>query len=228
MTLLVVMAMRAEAAPIVESMRLETREDAPSPNTWFEGEGVALVLNGVDRVHGVDSIGTTAAALATTAAISRFSPRIIVSAGTAGGFDARGGHIGQVIVADGPIIHHDRRVPLRGFADYAQGQHPTMDVRSIAERLGFTAGPCSTGDSLDAPPLDIDAMNAHGTLAKDMEAAAVAGVAFRAATPFTALKVITDLVDSPEPTVDQFTANLARAGATLSEALPEFLAALDG
>jgi nucleoside phosphorylase len=228
MTILVVMAMRAEAAPIVESMQLAPRADAPSPNAWFEGEGVAIVVNGVDLVHGVDSIGTTAAALATATAIERFSPSIVVSAGTAGGFTSRGGHIGQVILADGPIIHHDRRVPLQGFAEYALGRHPTKDVRSIAGRLGFSSGPCSTGDSLDAPALDMEAMDAHGTLAKDMEAAAVAGVAARAGTPFTALKVITDLVDSPEPTVEQFTANLTQASATLADALPRFLAALYG
>lgn len=228
MTILVVMAMGAEAAPIVRSMSLSVVDDAPPPMVWFEGSGLVIAVNGIDPVHRVDSIGTTPAALSTAAALARFKPDIVISAGTAGGFVSRGGYIGQVIVANGPVIHHDRRVPLGGFEAYAQGHYPTMDLQKVTERLGFTAGPCSTGDSLDAPPLDLAAMDTHGTIAKDMEAAAVAGVAARSSIPFTAFKVITDLVDSPEPTAKQFMANLEVASATLAVALPVFLTELNG
>lgn len=227
MTTLVVMAMRAEAMPIVSSMALSRLENTPSPFEWYSDSGVVVAINGMDPRHGVDSIGTTPAALNTVAAVARFKPSIVVSAGTAGGFASRGGHIGQVVVADGPVIHHDRRVPLRGFENYARGQHPTIDARTIASNLGFTAGPCSTGDSLDAPPLDLAAMDAHGTIAKDMEAAAVAGVASQVDVPFTALKVITDLVDAAESTAEQFVSNLKVATATLAEALPKFLIELE-
>jgi len=229
MTVLVVMAMAAEAEPIAAALGLD--ESAPPvgdplPARWFSGPDVALVVNGLDRRHRVDSIGTTAAALTTLRAIEHTDPRWVVSAGTAGGFAARGGAIGQVVLARGTVIHHDRRVPLAGFDAYAVGGYPTADLEKLADRLGFTSGPCSSGDSLDAPDRDLQTMTAHGTLAKDMEAAAVARVAELTGRPFTALKVITDIVDGPRPAAEEFVENLHTAGARLAEALPRLLAEL--
>lgn len=230
MTRLVVMAMRIEAAPILDALGTSAvgrRSPWPHVEWHSTADGSTVVaLNGTDPVHGVDSIGTTAAALTTLVSIERWNPSWIISAGTAGGFLGRGGHIGQVIVADGPLIHHDRRIPLEGFDELGRGLHPTADLSAIAVRLGFTAGPCSSGDSLDAPPQDLEAMAAHGTLAKDMEAAAVAGVAARRGVRFTALKVITDLVDGELATADEFAQNLDTASTALADALPRLLASL--
>lgn len=217
--------------PVVNSLSLTAQPGWPAM-PWIQAFSSAdgrinIVINGVDPLHGVDSIGTTAGALTAAAAIERFAPRWVVSAGTAGGFAARGGHVGQVILSDGPIIHHDRRVALDGYAQFARGDYPTADLSAEAADLGFTLGPCSSGDSLDAPPQDLEVMHAHGTQAKDMEAAAVAGVAVRAGCRFTALKVITDIVDGPEPTVEEFLSNLAHAGQVLGDALPRLLDALD-
>lgn len=226
MTILVVMAMATEAEPVIESLKLEPTAppiDAPLPAMWYAGADVILVVNGTDPTHGVDSIGTTAAALTTFAAVRRVDPAWVVSAGTAGGFLARGGFIGQVVVASGPVIHHDRRIPLGGFQPYGLGRYPSADLGEVARSLGFTSGPISTGDSLDAPGADLEAMAAHGTLAKDMEAAAVARVAALFDRPFTACKVITDLVDGPEPTGAEFVANLDTASTTLARALPRLL-----
>ncbi len=224
------MAMRAESAPIIEQLGLSAVESPASwPSIeWFVSDDADLVIarNGVDPTHGVDAIGTGPAIITTLLSIDRWTPAWVVSAGTAGGFRARGGHIGQVILADGPVIHHDRRIALPAFEALGRGGHPTADLRSLATELGFTSGPCSTGDSLDAPPLDVEAMAAHGTLAKDMEAAAVAGVAARKGIAFTACKVITDIVDGDFATADEFRANLAAASAALADAVPRLVAAL--
>ena len=226
MTILVVMAMMAEAEPVIDALELEPAASpagARLPARWFAGRELALVVNGPDPTHGVDSIGTTAAALTTYAAVEHLDPTWIVSAGTAGGFASRGGFVGQVVVARGPVIHHDRRIPLGRFQPYGLGRYPTADLDEIARALGFVTGPVSTGDSLDAPAPDLEAMAAHGTLAKDMEAAAVARVAAMFGRPFTACKVITDLVDGPEPTAAEFAANLDTAATALAQALPRLL-----
>lgn len=230
MTILVAMAMRAEALPIVDALALEAvahERRWPAVEWYASGdESVVVAVNGLDPIHRVDSIGTGAATASAVVSIDRWRPDWVVSAGTAGGFARRGGSVGQVIVADGPIIHHDRRIPLDAFRSYGRGEHPTAPVEPIARALGFTPGPCSTGDSLDAPDHDLEAMDGHGTLAKDMEAAAVAGVASRMGVPFTALKVITDIVDGPVPTAQEFRSNLAMASEVLAGALPRFLEAL--
>ncbi len=227
--ILLVMAMRAEANPVAHALDLRPMtEDVPEPVVaCASADGtIALAVNGVDPDHGVDSIGTTAATRTVEWAARHFTPTWIVSAGTAGGFIERGGGIGSVIIASGPVIFHDRRVPIPGFDRYARGEFPSADLDALATTLGYTAGACSTGDSLDAPPLDLEAMAAHRTCAKDMEAAAVAGAAHRLGVRFTAMKVITDLVDGPEATADEFTANLDHAVQVLAAELPRFLAAL--
>ncbi len=227
--ILLVMAMRAEANPVIEKLGLgPIAQRCPEPiEAYASDDGtVALAVNGVDPAHGVDSIGTSAATRTAEWAAKHFSPEWIVSAGTAGGFIDRGGSIGSVIIASGPVIFHDRRVPIPGFDRYARGEYPAADLDDEARSLGFTAGPCSTGDSLDAPPLDLEAMAAHGTCAKDMEAAAVAGTAHRLDVRFTAIKVITDLVDGPGTTADEFTANLDHAVSVLAVELPRLLGAL--
>ena len=68
----------------------------------------------------------------------------------------------------------------------------------------------------------------HGTdaVAKDMEAAAVAWTCERLGVPFTALKVITDLVDHHEEAAEQFSRNLKRATQRLAEAVPALIDAL--
>ncbi len=230
MTCLIVMAMRAEAEPLVSTLDLESIPPrAEWPHTeWHTSpdRSIVIAVNGADPVHRVDSIGTVPAALTTLLSIDEWDPTWVISAGTAGGFVSRGGHIGQVIVADGMIVHHDRRIPLGAFEAFGRGEHPTADLSALATALGFTPGPCSSGDSLDAPPLDMAIMTAHGTLAKDMEAAAVAGVANRMGRRFTALKVITDLVDGPVATTEEFSANLHTASQALADALPRFVEGL--
>lgn len=231
MTVLVVMAMRAEAAPVVDALGLDLIErSAMWPQLeWSSNEDKSVVVatNGVDPIHGVDAIGTDSAAIASLLSIERWNPQWVVSAGTAGGFLERNGVIGQVVLADGPIIHHDRRIPLRLFESYGPGYFATADLRSLGAGLGFALGPCSSGNSLDASELDLVAMRRHGTLAKDMEAAAVAGIAARLGRQFTALKVITDLVDGPLTTADEFQANIELASAVLADAVPNLVERLD-
>eukprot|EP00975_Prorocentrum_lima_P042556 8940245-Prorocentrum_lima.AAC.1 len=51
-----------------------------------------------------------------------------------------------------------------------------------------------------------------------MEGAAIAMVAKMLGVPMIALKVVTDIVDTPHPTEDEFLANLASAAASLQKA----------
>ena len=58
------------------------------PFEWFVAERddhrVVVALNGVDRRHGVDLVGTEPAVLNTGAVLDAFAPDLVVSAGTAG------------------------------------------------------------------------------------------------------------------------------------------------
>ncbi len=76
---------------------------------------IALVLNlnlvGKDSEHSVDNVGTVPAALSTYLACQRFQPDLIISVGTAGGFQSQGAAIGDVFLGTS-TVNHDRRIPI--------------------------------------------------------------------------------------------------------------------
>lgn len=230
--LVVLVAMEAEARGVRTRYGLEGDGALLHPafpaRTWSTdtAEGrVSVVTNGVDPDHGVDLIGTTAATATTLLAIERHRPAIVVSAGTCGGFAARGGRIGSTYLAS-EVRRHDRRVDVDGLREMLRADEGVLDAAHIAAELGLEVGPVTTSDALDAPPLDLDRMHAVGAVSKDMEAAAVAWVCARMGVGFQACKVVTDLVDDPEETPSQFLRNLAAAGDRLAEIVPPVVAAL--
>ena len=83
----VVMAMASEASPILTQLGAQAIPAIPLlPFKFFEanrnGCRVIISVNGRDRRHGVDSIGTEAAALNTYVVADRFSPELLITAGT--------------------------------------------------------------------------------------------------------------------------------------------------
>ena len=222
---LIVMAMEAEAAPVRSALNLETRGEKLHPafscEIW-ESTHVCLAVNGEDRRYGVDSIASQPAAITCFLAIERVRPSLVISAGTAGGFVKRGGHIGQVCLADS-CYFHDRRIQLEEFEAYGSGNYPVVDLGDIGKSLGFHLGAVSTGNALDAPEADLASMDSYQAVAKDMEAASVAWICEQFGIPFTALKAITDLVDSDESTAEQFVSNFEIATQRLGDATKEFI-----
>lgn len=190
------------------------------------GHPVVVAVAGRDPRFGVDSIGTLPAALLTHHVIDRFSPRTLVNAGTAGGFEARGGKVGDVYLGDEVAVFHDRRIPLDGFRAMAPGHYPVRLHRPLAEALSLRVGIVSTGDSLDCSPEDAAQMQALSASVKDMEAAAIAYVCERRAVPLVLVKSITDIVDHPTETAAQFLANYTMAVTRLADVLVSVVAHL--
>ena len=153
--------MEAEAAPVRKELNLTGEgnllAEGISARLW-SNESVHVVINGSDSRFGVDAIGTLPASLTTLLAIEKTNPKIVISAGTCGGFTARDGFIGEIILAN-RCVFHDRRIPLKGFMNYGVGDFRVADLDEIAERLGFKMGTVRTGDSLESQPSDLDFMN---------------------------------------------------------------------
>ena len=93
----------------------------------------------------------------------------------------------------------------------------------VGRSLGFSLGAVSTGNALDAPEADLAKMDSYQAIAKDMEAASVAWVCEQFDIPFTALKAITDLVDSDESTAEQFVSNFEIATQRLGDAAKDLI-----
>ena len=227
----IVMAMEAEAAPLRRALGAQPIagpgwasalpvQIAAVPES-ADRPAVLLAVNGTDPVTGVDCIGSTAAGLTTQVALAtadqtwNTAPDLVLSVGTAGGWARDGSAIGDVFFAWDRFVCHDRRIELPGFDTFGRGEHPAADLRSHAEPLGCRLGVVTTGDSLDQSPEDAARILASGASVKEMEAAAVAWVGGLHGVAVGAVKAITDLVDSPVATAEQFTANLAAAAEAL-------------
>lgn len=66
-------------------------------------------------------------------------------------------------------------------------------------------------------------MKENDASVKEMEAAAIAYVCQMNNVPYLGLKVVTDIVDGPNPAQEEFLENLASAATSLQKALPQVL-----
>lgn len=232
---LILMAMRDEAAPIIKVLALVEHTqvlDPRLPMRCYRGQRagleISLVIAGIDAPHGVDLVGSEAATLMAYTALTRLAPSLVVSAGTAGGFAAKGAEIGTVYLSDRHFVYHDRHVPLPGLDASALGTYPAMPVARMGAALGLPLGVVSTGSSLEKSDKDLRVIVANDAVAKEMEAAAIAWVAQLLGVPMFALKSITNLVDLQNQSETEFVRHFERASTRLCHTLLTVLDYLSG
>jgi 5'-methylthioadenosine nucleosidase len=235
-SVIVAIAMEAEASPFVEHLKLEKMEGffpTQVPFIAFTGlfngseSRVTVVTNGKDHIYktGVDNCGTVPAAMAAFLALQKIGTDadILINAGTCGGFKGKGACIGDVFLTTA-VANHDRRIPIPDFIPYGVGLLASkVDLEKLAVEHNFKRGVCTTGNSLDKTDEDVKHMLANDASVKDMEAAAIAWSCELHDMPFMGLKVVTDIVDGDQPTQDEFMENLHAASISLQEALPKVL-----
>ncbi|KAL2644545.1 hypothetical protein R1flu_012132 [Riccia fluitans] len=217
-TILLVVALQTEAAPLVKDLKLEEDTSglfpAGVPWTKFSGEykgmTVHLVTPGKDPIHGVDSVCTVPSSLLTFSCIQLLKPDLIINCGTAGGFQAKGAAIADVYLIS-ETSFHDRRNTIPGYVEYGIGALEATPVAKLLSHLSLKEGVLTTGDSLDHVPEDDIIMKNNNATVKDMEGAAIAYVANMLSTPLIIIKGVTDIVDSPAPTDEEFLRNLHQA-----------------
>lgn len=221
-TICYIVAMRAEAKPLIQEYGLSLKEDffAPLPCQLYEAQvgelRLCLVLNGCQ--HNTDLVGCEAASLATAKAIEQIRPELIINSGTCGAFESKGASIARVYIGNGAMFH-DRRVPgddawsTQSLGNYAvwSGSY------ALAETLGLPMGKVSTGSSLDMQPCDLEIIQQHGGELKDMEGAAIAFVCSLYGVPVMFVKSVTDLCDHTADTFSTFTHNLQTASQQLHQ-----------
>ncbi|KAL6606491.1 hypothetical protein ACP70R_042144 [Stipagrostis hirtigluma subsp. patula] len=234
---LIVIAMQTEAMPLVNKFNLAEAAAGeptfPKGAPWiryhgnYKGLHIDLVWPGKDPVLGVDSVGTVSAALVTYASIQALKPDLIINAGTAGGFKAKGASIGDVYLAS-DVAFHDRRIPIPVFDMYGIGARKTLATPNILKELNLKVGKLSTGDSLDMSPHDEATILSNDATVKDMEGAAVAYVADMFSTPAIFVKAVTDIVDGEKPTAEEFLQNLVAVTAALDQAVTQVVDFISG
>ncbi|GAY65339.1 hypothetical protein CUMW_240370, partial [Citrus unshiu] len=198
----------------------------------------------------VDSVGTISASLVTYASIQALKPDLIINAGTAGGFKAKGASIGDVfLISD--VAFHDRRIPIPVFDLYGVGQRQAFSTPNLLRELNLKVCKLSTGDSLDMSSQDETSITANDATIKDMEdqeseekrrrekgdeahplsiylGAAVAYVADLFKVPAIFVKAVTDLVDGDKPTAEEFMQNLVAVTAALEQSVSQVIDFING
>ncbi|XP_031393465.1 5'-methylthioadenosine/S-adenosylhomocysteine nucleosidase 2-like [Punica granatum] len=234
-TVVIIIAMQTEALPLVDRFQLIEDRDSLFPKgvPWVRYHGIYKDLNinliwpGKDPTLGVDSVGTISASLVAYASISALQPDLIINAGTAGGFKAKGASISDVFLAS-EVAFHDRRIPIPVFDLYGVGLRQAFPTPNLLKELNLKAGKLSTGDSLDMSPQDEASIVANDATVKDMEGAAVAYVADMLKVPAIFVKAVTDIVDGEKPTAEEFLQNLAAVTAALGESVTQVIDFISG
>jgi 5'-methylthioadenosine nucleosidase len=232
---MIAIAMEAEAKPFVEHLGLKVVDGFFPKNTPFiaysgshgDNSQVTVITNGVDSIYntGVDNVSTVPSALAVYLALQKLpETKVLINAGTCGGFRRKGAEIGDVFLTTA-VTYHDRRIPIPPFVPYGIGKLETKlpYVAELATKYSYKTGICTTGNSLDKTGEDDIHMLANDASVKDMEAAAVAWSCAMWDKPFLGIKVVTDIVDGDVPTQDEFVKNLNEASSRLQAALPKVL-----
>jgi 5'-methylthioadenosine nucleosidase len=220
MRIAIVIAMEAEANPVIKRFALKEFDNKPPIKIYKNDENeIFLGVNGKCNIYGVDNVGTQAASLNTYILLNEIKPDIVINAGTAGGFISMGGEIGDVYIGSGQIVYHDRRIQLPNFEDFGHGYYKTIQTDLLAKKFALKKGVITTGNSLDQTETDTRIMKMHNASCKDMEAAAVAWLCQMFNVPLIALKSITDLVDGTEKVEIDFAKNFNFAIKNLEDKL---------
>ena len=181
---------------------------------------VTVAWNGQCPRYSVDAVGTVPAAMTTTLALAHFRPDVVISAGTCGGFQKRGGTVGKVYLSS-TVGNHDREIQIPGFDVYGSGILTCQIVTpQMAQDLGVELGHVSTGNCLNLTEDHGRLIEGERAVCKEMEAAGIAWVCLCNQKPFFGVKCVTDIVDCDQkPTGEQFLANLQLASQKLMEAM---------
>lgn len=206
---LVLAAMSEEAAPLVDRLTAITEVPVPFVGAQRAWRGD---LAGADVVVMTTGIGIAAASAAATWAITALAPRLVISAGSAGGL-ASDVEVGTLILG----AEYSYSLADATAFGYAPGQVPGGPVRfstdpallaraeAAAEASGATHGWRSglmiSGDAFVTAPL-AEPMRERfpGALSADMETTAIAQTAAALDAPFVALRAVSDLCG---PAADQ-------------------------
>ncbi|XP_014632664.1 5'-methylthioadenosine/S-adenosylhomocysteine nucleosidase isoform X2 [Glycine max] len=193
----------------------------------FKDLNINLIWTGNDPTLGVDSIGTIPSALATYAAILALQPDLIINAGTAGGFKAKGASIGDIFVVS-ECAFHDRRIPIPIFDLYGVGLRKAFETPKLVKELNLKVAKLSTGDSLDMTQQDGSLIIANDATVIDMEGAAIAYVADLLKVPAIFIKAVTNNVDDDKAIVEEFLQNLAALTVELGLAVEQVINFING
>ncbi|MGA9227162.1 MAG: 5'-methylthioadenosine/S-adenosylhomocysteine nucleosidase [Mesobacillus sp.] len=212
-----------EEVELLRSKLNERKDTSLAGSEFYQGKidslEVILLKSGIGKVN---------AALGTALLIEKFQPDVIINTGSAGGFH-RDLNVGDVVIST-EVRHHDVDVTIFG---YEYGQVPRMpayfspDQRLVsaavksAEKINgiqVAEGLIASGDSFMNDPERVDFIRSKlpDLYAAEMEAAAIAQVAYQFEVPFVIIRSLSDIAGKDSNlSFDEFLETAAKNSAEL-------------
>ncbi|KAB7708696.1 5'-methylthioadenosine/S-adenosylhomocysteine nucleosidase [Bacillus aerolatus] len=230
MKIAIIGAMEEEVVILREQMencRVETIANSEFTAGTLNGAEVVLLRSGIGKVN---------AAMTTSILLHQFQPDAVINTGSAGGLNPQL-NVGDVVIST-EVRHHDVDVTVFG---YEYGQVPQLpaayeaDAKLIevaesrateAEGIQVMKGLIATGDSFMSDPERVLAIGKKftGLQAVEMEAAAIAQVAYQFGVPFVVIRSISDIAGKESGiSFEQFLPKAARHSANLVMSIVEQL-----
>ncbi len=188
-------------AKMITSQEIETIAGVRFIKGILRGQEVVLLRSGIGKVQ---------AAMATTLLHEHYHPKKIINIGSAGGL-ITGMEIGDIIISK-ETGHHDVDLsPIGLESGILPGlpktfpSDPTLIniVSEVLNELGLNAkiGLIATGDAFIADHQRVERIKEifPDVMAVEMEAAAIAQVAYLYGTPFIVIRALSDLPDKEMP-----------------------------
>lgn len=199
MKIAIIGAMEEEVALLREQMEISRVESVAGCEYTLGkmgGAEVVLLRSGIGKVN---------AAMSTAILLERYEPDAVINTGSAGGFNPSL-NVGDIVIST-EVRHHDVDATIFG---YEYGQVPQMPpayqadkrLREIAESCisnqeGIQAvqGLIATGDSFMSDAARVEAVREMfpDIQAVEMEAAAIAQVAYQFRIPFVIIRSLSDI-----------------------------------
>ena len=222
MKIAIIGAMEEEVALLRDNIEGRTQETVAGCEFTFghmHGIEVILLRSGIGKVN---------AAMSTTILLEKYKPDCIINTGSAGGYNPAL-NVGDAVIST-EVRHHDVDVTAFG---YEYGQVPQLpaafkaDEKLIAAAVGAAneidgfqveQGLIVTGDSFMEDPKRVEFVRSkfEDLQAVEMEAAAIAQVAYRFNIPFVIIRSLSDIAGKEsEVSFDQFIDKAARNSAAL-------------
>jgi len=212
-----------EEVDLLRSKLNERKDTSLAGSKFYQGK-----IDSLDVVLLKSGIGKVNAAMGTALMIEKFKPDVIINTGSAGGFH-RDLNVGDVVISS-EVRHHDVDVTIFG---YEYGQVPRMpayfspDQRLVsaavksAEKINgiqVAEGLVASGDSFMNDPERVEFIRSKlpDLYAAEMEAAAIAQVAYQFEVPFVIIRSLSDIAGKDSNiSFDQFLETAAKNSAEL-------------
>ena len=223
MKIAIIGAMEEEVAYLRENIK--NAESVVIANTEY----TTGQMYGVDVILLKSGIGKVNAAMGTTILLEKFKPDYIINTGSAGGYNPDLS-VGDIVIST-EVRHHD--VDVTAF-DYEYGQVPQLPAAfkadeklvSLAEKVaknidgvGVGTGLIATGDVFMSDPERARFVREKfpELQAVEMEAAAIAQVAYQFNVPFVVTRALSDIAGKEsDVSFDQFLEKAALHSAQLA------------